>query len=40
MISILDQEFGALNQYIAEQNPSQIFILVDENTIEHCFQPF
>ena len=36
MISILDQEFSALNQYIAEQNPSQIFILVDENTHENC----
>lgn len=36
MISILDQEFSALNQYITEQNPSQIFILVDENTHENC----
>lgn len=36
MISILDQDFSALNQYISKQNPSQIFILVDENTHEHC----
>ena len=36
MISILDKEFSALNQYVTEQNPSQIFILVDENTHEHC----
>ena len=36
MISILDKEFSALNQYVKEQNPSQIFILVDENTHENC----
>ena len=36
MISILDKEFSALNQYVTEQNPSQIFILVDENTHENC----
>ena len=36
MISILDKNFSALNQYIIEQNPSQIFILVDENTHENC----
>lgn len=36
MISILDEEFSSLNQYITEQNPSQIFILVDENTHEYC----
>ncbi len=36
MISILDQNFTALNQYLKETNPSQIFILVDENTHENC----
>lgn len=36
MISILDQDFTALNQYLANHKPSQIFILVDENTHEHC----
>ena len=36
MISILDQEFSALNQYIEKENPSQIFILADENTHEKC----
>jgi 3-dehydroquinate synthase len=36
MISILDQNFTALNQYLEKQKPSQIFILVDENTHNHC----
>lgn len=36
MISILDQEFSTLNQYIEKENPSQIFILADENTHENC----
>ena len=36
MISILDQNFTALNNYLEENKPSQIFILVDENTHEHC----
>ena len=36
MISILDQEFSTLNQYIEKENPSQIFILADENTHEKC----
>lgn len=36
MISILDQDFSELNQYIEETGPSKIFILVDENTHEHC----
>lgn len=36
MISILDQNFTALNQYLETKQPSQIFILVDENTHEHC----
>ena len=36
MISILDSEFSALNTFIQEKKPSQIFILVDENTHQHC----
>lgn len=36
MLSILDQDFTALNEYLQESKPSQIFILVDENTHEHC----
>lgn len=36
MISILDQDFNAVNQYLADHKPSQIFILVDENTHENC----
>ena len=36
MLSILDSEFSALNTYIEDKNPSQIFILVDENTHQHC----
>ena len=36
MLSILDSEFSALNTYIKKKNPSQIFILVDENTHQHC----
>lgn len=36
MISILDQDFSAINRYLAENSPSQIFILVDENTHEKC----
>lgn len=36
MISILDKEFSALNQYLEENKPSKIFILVDENTHENC----
>ena len=35
MLSILDSEFSALNTFIQEKNPSQIFILVDENTHQH-----
>lgn len=36
MISILDQDFSQINEYIATLNPSQILILVDENTHEFC----
>lgn len=33
---LLDAEFSSLNHLIASLKPSQIFILVDENTHEHC----
>lgn len=36
MISFLDQDFSALNASVKQINPSQIFILCDENTHEHC----
>ena len=36
MIKILDQDFTKLNLFIQHQNPSKIFILVDENTHEYC----
>ncbi|WP_018674559.1 3-dehydroquinate synthase [Riemerella columbina] len=36
MITTLDKDFTALNQYIKELRPSQILILVDENTHQHC----
>lgn len=36
MITILDQDFTALNEYISQIKPSQIFILCDENTHQYC----
>ena len=36
MISFLDDDFSSLNQFISELNPSQLLILVDENTHEYC----
>ncbi|TXF79401.1 3-dehydroquinate synthase [Chryseobacterium sp.] len=36
MISILDENFSALNRYLAEALPSKLFILVDENTHHFC----
>lgn len=36
MISILDNDFSQLNFFISELKPSQLFILVDENTHEYC----
>lgn len=36
MISILDQNFSQLNEFLNELQPSQILILVDENTHEYC----
>lgn len=36
MISILDQDFSQLNDFILNLKPSQLFILVDENTHEYC----
>lgn len=36
MISFLDQDFSALNASVKQINPSQIFILCDENTHEYC----
>ncbi|MDO4224508.1 MAG: 3-dehydroquinate synthase family protein, partial [Bergeyella zoohelcum] len=39
-ISILDDDFSSLNQYIKETKPSQILILVDTNTHTHCLPTF
>lgn len=36
MIRQLDQDFSSLNEYIRQLSPSKIFILVDENTHNHC----
>lgn len=36
MITLLDNDFSALNDYIRDNTPSQILILVDENTHNHC----
>ncbi len=32
--------YNALNKHIKKQNPSCIFILVDENTLQHCYPSF
>ncbi|USL95165.1 3-dehydroquinate synthase [Riemerella anatipestifer] len=36
MISRLDSDFSSLNQFLEKTKPSQIIILVDENTHEYC----
>ena len=36
MISVLDQNFSSLNQFLTTLKPSILFILVDENTHEYC----
>ena len=36
MISVLDENFSSLNQYLSETKPSQLLILVDENTHNYC----
>ena len=36
MISILDQDFSQLNNFITDLKPTQLLILVDENTHEYC----
>ncbi len=36
MIHILDADFSQLNQIINQINPSQIFVLCDENTHQYC----
>lgn len=36
MIQELDKDFSSLNEYIDILAPSKIFILVDENTHDHC----
>lgn len=36
MISVLDENFRTLNQYISGEKPSKIFILCDENTHQYC----
>lgn len=36
MITILDESFSQLNQFMTEKSFSKVFILVDENTHEYC----
>lgn len=36
MITLLDDDFSGLNLFLNENTPSKIFVLVDENTHEHC----
>ena len=36
MISILDENFTQLSTFIQQLNPTQLLILVDENTHEYC----
>lgn len=36
MITILDENFSQLNQFMSEKSFSKVFILVDENTHEYC----
>ena len=36
MISVLDEDFTAINQYISQNNFSKLFILCDENSHEYC----
>ena len=36
MISILDSDFSQLNHFITDLKPTQLLILVDENTHEYC----
>lgn len=36
MITILDENFSQLNQFMNEKSFSKVFILVDENTHEYC----
>ncbi|WP_300670274.1 3-dehydroquinate synthase [Soonwooa sp.] len=36
MITLLDDDFSGLNQFLNENSTSKIFILVDENTHEYC----
>ncbi|MEG1668951.1 3-dehydroquinate synthase [Chryseobacterium sp.] len=36
MITLLDENFSHLNQFLTEKSFSKIFILVDENTHEYC----
>ncbi|MGO4709790.1 3-dehydroquinate synthase [Chryseobacterium sp. 2TAF14] len=36
MITVLDENFSKLNQFLTEKSFSKIFILVDENTHEYC----
>lgn len=36
MIDFLDEDFSALNHYIAATHPSKLLLLTDENTEEYC----
>lgn len=36
MITLLNEDFSELNEYIEELKPSKILILVDENTHQYC----
>ncbi|MBD8081658.1 3-dehydroquinate synthase [Chryseobacterium caseinilyticum] len=40
MITLLDENFRQINQYLSDKSFSKIFILVDENTHEYCLPLF
>ena len=40
MISILDADFAQLNQFITDLKPTQLLILVDENSHDYCLPTF
>lgn len=39
-IAVLTDDFAPLNDFLKAQNPSKLFILVDENTHEYCLPKF
>ncbi len=35
-----EQCYKEMNQFVAQKQPSTVFVLVDENTMEHCYASF